>query len=108
MAFRIRRIDSVIADERISHGDDLSAIRRIGQNLLVSRHRGIEANLSHPRARCAKGSAFEASAIFESKDCAHSRAVSLVQRDFQLSRKQKKKPEPFWFGLLKYYPTRAV
>src|SRR4029077_7932764 len=41
-AFGIGRIDAIIADLRISHRDDLSAVRRIGQNLLVTGHARVE------------------------------------------------------------------
>ena len=35
-------IDAVIADERIRQRDDLSAIRRIGENILIAFHAGIK------------------------------------------------------------------
>ena len=38
----VLRIDAVVPDERIRHGDDLATVARIGQDLLVARQRGIE------------------------------------------------------------------
>jgi hypothetical protein len=40
--FFIFAIDTGIADMRVSQGDELLAIGRIGQDFLVSGHRGIE------------------------------------------------------------------
>src|SRR5262249_18427643 len=34
--------NAVIADHRISHGDDLTVIGRIGQNFLITHHRGVK------------------------------------------------------------------
>src|SRR5881394_1474612 len=64
-AFAVEGIDAVIADQRISHRYDLSAIRRIGQHLLVTGHRGVEANLADACTGCAKRFTLEMSAVFE-------------------------------------------
>ena len=40
-----------IADMREGEGDDLSGIGRVGQDFLVTGHRGVEADLPHPRHR---------------------------------------------------------
>src|SRR5688572_6945623 len=53
-AFLVERIDSIIADLRAGHGDDLSAIGWVGKHLLVSGHRGVETNFTHRRAARAK------------------------------------------------------
>src|SRR5208283_5509908 len=44
--FDIHRVDAVIANEGTGHGDDLAFVRRIGQNLLVAGHAGVETNLA--------------------------------------------------------------
>jgi len=44
--FLVERVRPVIADERISHGDDLAAIRGIGQHFLVTGHRSVETNFA--------------------------------------------------------------
>ena len=49
-AFLIERICAVVSDQRVSHRHDLTAIRRIGQHLLVTGHRGVETNFADPRA----------------------------------------------------------
>src|SRR5262249_13665704 len=64
--FLIERIGSVVSDQWIRHRHDLPVIRRIGQHLLVTRHRGVEANLTDARSGSAKGFALEISAVFES------------------------------------------
>src|SRR5262249_32834614 len=44
--FEVFGIDAVITDERISHADDLPAIRRIGEHFLVAGHARIENDLA--------------------------------------------------------------
>ena len=72
-AFLVERIRAVVPDVRVSHRHDLPAIRRIGQDLLITGHRGVEANFADARAGGAKGFAFESSAVFESEERAHDR-----------------------------------
>ena len=43
----IERIDANVADMRIGQGNELVAIGRIGQDLLVTRHRGIKYDLTN-------------------------------------------------------------
>ena len=45
IALAVGRVDPVIADQRIRHGDDLAAIGRIGQDFLITGHGGVEAGL---------------------------------------------------------------
>ena len=66
VAFLIERIDAVISDQRIGHRHDLSAVRGIGQHLLIAGHGGVETNFTDARAGCAKRFALEISAVFES------------------------------------------
>ena len=40
--FDVFRIDAGIADVRVSQGNDLAGIRRVGQDFLVPGHRGVE------------------------------------------------------------------
>ena len=58
-------IDPVVADFRIRHGDDLTAIAGVGQNLLIPGHRGIEANLAVDFSRGSKCGAAEHGAVFK-------------------------------------------
>src|SRR5687768_9570116 len=71
-ALLIEGIRAVIADERIRHGDDLAAVRRIGQHFLVTGHRSVKTNFADARAGRAKRFAVENSAVFESENRAHS------------------------------------
>ena len=45
-ALRVGSVRPVVADERISHGDDLPAIGGIGKHFLVAGHGSVEANLA--------------------------------------------------------------
>ena len=54
--FLIRADD---ADMGKGEGDDLPGVGRIGQDLLISRHRGVEADFAHRARLGAKGVAFE-------------------------------------------------
>ena len=51
-AFHIFGVDSVVADLRIRHGHDLTTVAGIGEDLLVTGHRGIKDDF----ARCFSGS----------------------------------------------------
>jgi len=63
--FRVGLVDSVVADQWISHADDLAGVRWIRKDLLVTGHRGIEndltANLSlgRPRASAKRSTVFK-------------------------------------------------
>ena len=54
-----------IADMREGEGDDLAGIGRVGQDLLVARHRGVEADLAGRLADGADAEAFENRAVLE-------------------------------------------
>ena len=43
-------VRAVVSDQRIGHRHNLTAIGRIGQHLLVTGHRGVEANFPHFRS----------------------------------------------------------
>ena len=49
------RIDAVVADERVGHRDDLPLVGRIGEDLLVAGHRGVEDDLARGLAAGAEG-----------------------------------------------------
>ena len=51
VALVVERIDPVIPDHWIGHRNDLTTVGRIRQNLLITRHRGVETDLSGHRAR---------------------------------------------------------
>src|SRR5580704_4806713 len=64
-AFRVERIYAIIPDQRISHGDDLTAIGRIGQHLLVASHGSVETNFTDARPFCSKTFSVKGAPIFE-------------------------------------------
>src|SRR4051812_16314007 len=70
-AFLIHGVGSVIAYQRIGHGHDLTAIRRISQHLLVASHGSVKTNFADARTGRAKRLAFKGSAVFESNQGAH-------------------------------------
>ena len=57
-----------IADVREREGDDLPGIRGIGEDLLVARHRGVEAHLAGRLADAADADAFEHRAVGEHQE----------------------------------------
>src|SRR5207248_7262340 len=75
----ILSVDTVVADQRIGHGDDLPFVRRVGQNLLVPSHRGIKANLAAGGGARAECFTAEQRTIFESQNCFHLRAKRFAQ-----------------------------
>src|SRR5262249_7677535 len=58
-----------IADVREREGDDLSGIGRIGQDLLVAGHRGVETHLAHRVAGSAAAEALEHVPVAEYEHC---------------------------------------
>jgi len=44
--FSVGFVDAVVADQRISHADDLACVGRIGENFLVAGHRSVEDHLA--------------------------------------------------------------
>lgn len=63
--FGVLGIDAGIADVWIRQGHDLTTVRRVGQDFLVTRHRRVEDNLSDCLPLGSDGSAAEHAAIFE-------------------------------------------
>src|SRR3990170_574310 len=61
-------IDPVVADEGIRHGDELSLVRGIRQDLLVARHGRVKDDLTDGLTLGAEGEAFENPAVSESQD----------------------------------------
>ncbi|MGY3440263.1 hypothetical protein ACVW17_000264 [Bradyrhizobium sp. USDA 4473] len=57
-----------IADVREGEGDDLAGIRRIGEDLLIAGHRGVEADLADGVAFGAETEAFQHGTIGEHKE----------------------------------------
>ena len=66
-AFDIFGIDAVVSDERVRHGDDLAAVRRVGEDFLIPRHAGVEYNFSEDFARGPEGFPGEDGSITECK-----------------------------------------
>lgn len=40
------KVNAVVADERVGHGNDLTEVGRVGQNLLIACHAGVEYDLT--------------------------------------------------------------
>ena len=68
-------VDPVIADERIGHRDDLAFVGRVGEDLLIARHGGVEANLAAGRRARAKTCAVKNRTVFEGQNCFHFRVA---------------------------------
>jgi hypothetical protein len=49
-AFDVLAVDAVVADQRVGHRDDLPLVGRVGEDLLVAGHRGVEDDLALGRA----------------------------------------------------------
>ena len=60
-----RRIDAVVADERVGEAEHLGHVARIGRRLLVARARGREAGLARRHAGGADGPAGESGSVLE-------------------------------------------
>ena len=58
-------VDSGIADERVRHRDDLPGVGRVRQDLLITRHRGIENDFTHGLTFKAVSVAAKNSPVFE-------------------------------------------
>ncbi len=67
--FIIGLVRAVIADFGIRQNDDLPAVRRIGENFLVSGNRGIENDLACPFDRRTKTLSLEDRAVFQGENC---------------------------------------
>ena len=61
----ILEVDAVVADQRIGHGDDLAGVGGIGEDLLISGHRGVENDLALTGAGAAEDTACQDRAILE-------------------------------------------
>src|SRR5581483_6357105 len=68
LGLRARRIDAVVADERVGEAQHLGDVARVGRRLLVARARGREAGLPGRDAGRADGGAGEDGAVLED-DC---------------------------------------
>ena len=58
-------VDAGVADVRGGHGDDLAAVRGIGQRLLVTGHPGVEDHLAERLAVRAEGRAVQRGAVLQ-------------------------------------------
>jgi hypothetical protein len=63
-ALQVLGIHPVIPDFRVSHTNDLTAITRISENLLIPGHRSVEAHLAVDFANGPKRNAGENGAVF--------------------------------------------
>ena len=64
----VLRIDPVVALVGRRHRHDLSDVGRVGENLLVSAHRGVEDRFAERLALCAEGPASERRAVLEHQE----------------------------------------
>src|SRR5262245_46865264 len=69
--FDVLQIDAVIPDLGIGHGNNLTFVRGIRQDLLVAGHGSIETNLAAGLGASAKTTAAVNCSIFQSQDCIH-------------------------------------
>jgi hypothetical protein len=58
-SFDVFGVDTVVADMRVSQGDDLAGIRWIGQDFLITRHGGIENDFARRVTGSANGNTFK-------------------------------------------------
>jgi hypothetical protein len=60
----VQGIDAIIPDLRVGHGYDLSAVGRIRDHLLISRHRGVETDFSGGGSGGSERVSFETASVF--------------------------------------------
>jgi hypothetical protein len=63
--FQVFLIHPGISDQGVRHGHNLAFVGRIGENLLIAGHGGVEDHLPHVFPRGAKGPAFKYFSIFQ-------------------------------------------
>ena len=66
-AFDVLGVDAVVADLRVGHGDDLAAVAGIGEDLLITGHRGVETDLAVDLSVGAERRAGENGTVFQSQ-----------------------------------------
>jgi len=69
--FHVLEIDPRVADHRVGHRHDLPLVGRIGQDLLIAGHGGVEAHLPGSRSLRAKSVAAEHRTVFEGENRVH-------------------------------------
>ena len=57
------KVDAVVADERVGHGNDLTVVGRVGQDLLIAGHAGVEYDLTDALSFVADCGALEQGAV---------------------------------------------
>ena len=57
------KVDAVVADERVGHGNDLTVVGRVGQDLLIAGHAGVEYDLADALSLVADCGTLEQSAV---------------------------------------------
>ena len=77
VGFVVLMIHAVIADERIAHDDSLSGIGRIGENLLIAGHGGVENHFAHAVVRRSDGLAFKHGAVAKNQSRFHPNTPTL-------------------------------
>ena len=63
--FEVVLVDAVIAHERIGEHDDLPRVARVGENLLITGHAGVENDLAEGRSDGSERAAFVDRAVAE-------------------------------------------
>jgi hypothetical protein len=79
--FDVLRVHAVIADLGVGHRHDLPGVRRVGQNLLVAGHRGVEDYLACPFAVGAPRQPAKGPAVFKGQYCLFGHLISEVVED---------------------------
>ena len=62
--FDIFKINPIVADQGVGHGDDLAGVGRIGEDLLVAGHGGVKDYLPPGLTRPGKRAAGKNQAVF--------------------------------------------
>jgi len=67
----VLKVDARVANHRVGHRYDLTLIGRIGEDLLIAGHRGVETHLPGCRSLRAKSVAAEHRTVFEGENRVH-------------------------------------
>jgi hypothetical protein len=95
LTFEVERIHAVVPDLRVGHRDNLTAIRRIGEHLLIAGHGSVKTNFAGVRGFGAKRRAFKHPAIFEGEEgFFHQSAACAIDRTAEVPSAILKKISP--------------
>jgi hypothetical protein len=66
--FTVFGVHARVADVRIGQRDELTAVRRVGEDLLIAGDGGVEHDLAHGAGACADGAAVKDRAVGKDQD----------------------------------------